>query len=129
MTLKPGSVDDFLGSMAEAMDEAFKAEWLDVKGTPLPAGSGEEDRQILFSAISKGVVKHLKEQVGSAFQINVEVTQTSAVLMQSDNPAVIPTTSTTTILTGNADVAQKSQAGNMLKSVGTATIVDVLIDE
>ena len=129
MTLKPGTVDDFSGSMAEAMDEAFKAEWLDVKGTPLPAVSGEEDRKILFSAISKGVVKHVREKVGAAFQIDVQVTQTSDVLMQSDNPNSIPTTSTTTIQAGNADVAQINQVSNMLKSEGTATIVDVLTDE
>ena len=129
MTLKPGSVDDFLGSMAEAMEEAFQAEWQAVKGTTLSEELGVEDRKILFSAISKGVVQHLKEQVGSAFQMDVEVTQTGDVLMQSDNPSVIPTTSTTTILTGNADVAQKNQADNMLKSIGTATIVDVLTDE
>ncbi len=129
MTLKPGTVDDFSGSMAQAMDEAFKAEWLAVKGTPLPAVSGEEDRKILFSAISKGVVKHLREKVGAAFQIDVQVTQKSDVLMQSDNPNSIPTTSTTTIQPGNADVAQINQVSNMLKSEGTATIVDVLTDE
>ena len=129
MTLKPGTVDDFSGSMAQAMDEAFKAEWLAVKGTPLPAVSGEEDRKISFSAISKGVVKHLREKVGAAFQIDVQVTQKSDVLMQSDNPNSIPTTSTTTIQPGNADVAQINQVSNMLKSEGTATIVDVLTDE
>jgi len=129
MTLKPGTVDDFAGSMAQAIDEAVKAEWRAVKGTPLPAVSGEEDRKILFSAISKGVVKHLREKVGAAFQIDVQVTQKSDVLMQSDNPNSIPTTSTTTIQPGNADVAQINQVSNMLKSEGTATIVDVLTDE
>jgi hypothetical protein len=129
MALKPGTVDDFAGSMAEAMDEAFKAEWLDVKGTPLQTASGEEDRKILFAAISKGVVRHLKEKVGAAFQIDVQVTQTSDVLVQSENPATIPTTSTTTIQPGRADVAQINQPGNMMISEGTATIVDVLTDE
>jgi len=129
MKLKPGTVDDFSGSMAEAMDEAFKTEWLNVKGTPLSAVTGEEDRKILFSAISKGVVRHLREKVGTAFQIDVQVTQISDVLMHSDNPDSIPTTNTTAIQPGNADVTQINQASNMIISEGTATIVDVLIDE
>ena len=129
MTLKPGSVDDFSGSMAAAMEEAFKTEWLAVKGTPLATASGEEDRKILFSAISKGVVKHLKEKVGEAFRIDVQVTQTSEVLIKSDNPGSIPTTGIATIQAGNADVTQINQAGNMMISEGTATVVDVLTDE
>ena len=106
MALKPGKVNDFSESMAEAMEEAFKAEWLEVKEKPLPSDAGVEDRKILFSAISKGVVSHLKERVGEAFQIHVQVTQTDDVLMQSDNPNSIPTTSTTTIESGDADVRQ-----------------------
>ena len=129
MTLKPGSVDDFSGSMAQAMETAFQAEWLAVKDRALPSGSGEEDRKILFSAIAKGVVKHLKENAGLAFQIDVAVTQTDDVLMQSDNPGTIPTTTTTTIQPGNADVKQVNQTGNMIVSRGSATIVDVLTDE
>jgi len=60
MALKPGTIADFTGSMAEAMDEAFQSEWSIVKDTPLSA-AGEEDRKILFVAIAQGVLNYLEE--------------------------------------------------------------------
>ena len=58
MPLKPGHVSDFTGSMAKAMEDALKSEWLAVKETPLP-NVGGEDRQLLFVAIAQGILKYL----------------------------------------------------------------------
>ena len=73
MALKPGSVDDFSASMAEAMEQAFAAEWAVQKDIPLQA-AGAQDRKIMFAAIAQGVVRHLKAQAGGAFVIDVTVT-------------------------------------------------------
>jgi hypothetical protein len=128
MTLKPGKVDDFTGSMAEAMEEVFKAEWWRIKGTHL-LGAGEDERKILFSAIAKGVVKHLREKARDAFKIDVDVIQKNDVLMESDNPNAISISYGLSIATGRADVKQLDNANNMLVSEGHGTIVEVLTDE
>lgn len=77
MPLKAGTIADFSGSMAEAMEQAFEAAWQAAKGAPLP-GAGKDDRRLLLSAIAQGVVKHLMEQAGDAFEIGVDVTQVNA---------------------------------------------------
>jgi hypothetical protein len=59
MALKPGSVADFAGSLAEAIENAMKAEWQAVKGTALP-DQGIEDRRLLFVAIARGLFVFLK---------------------------------------------------------------------
>lgn len=128
MTLKPGSFDDFVGSMAAAMEEAFQDEWQNVKATPL-SEAGEEDRKILFSAISRGVVKHLKQNAGAAFKIAVQTTQTNSVLLESDNPGSINVSGGGSIAAGAADVRQKNSAANMVVSVGKGKITEVIIDE
>lgn len=127
MALKPGRVDDFTNSMAAAMEDAFQDEWLDVKGTALPE-RGEEDRKILFSAVARGVVKHLKENAGTAFKIAVSATQTGTVLMESDNPGNINVSGGGNISAGAADVRQKNSTGNMVESVGVATITEILTE-
>lgn len=137
MTLKPGKVDDFTGSttedsftdsMAEAMEEAFQEEWLRIKEEPL-IEAGTYERKILFSAIAKGVVKHLREKAGDAFKIDVNVTQKNDVLMDSDNPNNINIWYYLNIAAGNADVRQLDNESNMLVSEGHGTIVEVLTDE
>lgn len=57
--LKAGTVKTFGNSMASYIDDAMRSEWQAVKGDPLPAGLGEEDRKILFAAIAQGVLKFL----------------------------------------------------------------------
>lgn len=59
--LKAGSFDDLANSMAGAIDAAMRAEWQRAKDQPLPSGVGEEDRQILFAAIAKGVLRYLHD--------------------------------------------------------------------
>ena len=44
--------------MAEAIEEAFGAELLALKGTPLPSTS-QDERHMLFAAIAQGVLSYL----------------------------------------------------------------------
>lgn len=125
MALKPGSINDFANSMAQAMDQAFHNQWQTAKGEPLP-GAGEQDRQLLFAAIAQGLVQHLKQHANDAFQIEVQVSQTGDVLALSDNPAAIPVSGGGQIATGQADVRQRSGADNLIISKGTATRVEIL---
>ena len=58
------------GSMATAMEQAFKEEWPYVMGdADLPAPS--EQMNLLFRAVSQGVIRHLKKNSTS---IKVTVT-------------------------------------------------------
>ena len=59
--LKAGRVADMANSMAAAIEQAMQDEWLVVKGHPLPAPVGEVDRQILFVAVARGVLRYLHE--------------------------------------------------------------------
>lgn len=70
MAIKAGTVTDFAGSMAEAMEEAMEQEYLAVKGEPL-SSQGQEDRRLLLVAIAQGVVRHLKDNL-DAWKIEVE---------------------------------------------------------
>jgi hypothetical protein len=86
MALKAGSVADFGGSLAEAMDNAMKTEWQAVKGVALPS-QGQDDRRLLFAAIAQGIFVFLKahedelmnnislEDVGIGSPKNYDVTQ------------------------------------------------------
>ena len=58
MVLKAGSTADFEGSLAQAMDEAFKREWRQVMGEEL-SESRRRDLQLLLRAIAQGIVAHL----------------------------------------------------------------------
>lgn len=126
-TLKPGHVADFSDSMAEAIDEAFREEWQLEMGTPL-LEAGTRERQVLFSAIARGVVRHLKENP-AAFEVDVNVKQTDEVLMRSENPAIIPTTGLVVIGTGAADVSQIDNETNRIESEGANTVSRINVDD
>lgn len=72
MAIKAGTVADFSNSLAEAMEDALKAEYLNVKGEVL-SDQGVEDRRLLLVAIAQGVTRYLKSNV-DAWQISVETT-------------------------------------------------------
>lgn len=114
MTFKPGTVEDFADSMAEAMEEAFAAEWQAVKGVPVPE-TGREDRQLLMAAIAQGVVRHLKEHAGAAFEISVGTTQTGSGITSSGSVTG----------TGHVDVTQDGGTGNRVISEGAATVTAI----
>jgi hypothetical protein len=59
MALKAGRVADFGGSLAEAMEQAMREEWLAVKGVALP-DQGRDDRRLLFVAVARGLFVYLK---------------------------------------------------------------------
>jgi hypothetical protein len=58
MTLKAGTVADFNGSLAEAIEGAFATELQALKGATLPDSSADE-RHMLFCAIAHGVIAYL----------------------------------------------------------------------
>lgn len=126
MPIKAGTVDDFAGSMAEAMENALKEEYQAVKNEAMP-GIGEDDRRMLLCAISQGVVRYLKDNL-DAFELSSDVTQVTgepdAPLMQSDNPSSISVSGGGggSISAGDAKVTQVNSASNRVRSRGTAKI-------
>lgn len=66
--LKAGSIDDFSGSMAKAMVNAFRAEWPKVMGEDSEPPEMTEEMKLLFVAIARGVVDHLVARE-AAFQL------------------------------------------------------------
>jgi hypothetical protein len=128
MALKPGTVEDFNDSMAEAMENALAQEYQKLKGEGLP-DVGEEDRRMLFTAIAQGVVRHLKNNL-DAFDVSVETTQvtgeTGAPLLRADNPSGIAVSGGGSIAAGAADVVQVDATDNRIKSRGEATFDAIL---
>ena len=86
MALKAGTVANFNGSMAEAMEQAFESEWLDLKEEALPGG-GEDERKILFAAVAQGVVNYLQANINDSINIDVSVTQTGGGTIESEGEA------------------------------------------
>lgn len=69
MAIKAGTVADFPNSLAEAMEDALKAEYLAVKGESL-TDQGLEDRRLLLVAVAQGLTRYLKSNV-DAWKITV----------------------------------------------------------
>lgn len=67
MPLKPGSLDDFGASMAEAIEAQLNASLLadGLPGLPNDPASDVRDRRRLFVAIARGVVKYLHDNEAS----------------------------------------------------------------
>lgn len=87
---KAGTVSDYAGSMAEAMEKALAVEYQRVHGRPLPAHGGEE-RRLMFAAIAQGILRHLKDNASDALSVAVDVTQDGGSHpVRSQNPAAIP---------------------------------------
>lgn len=62
MALKAGTRTEYSGSMAEAIERAFRSEWPRVmEGMELPATTSP-DLKLLFVTIAQGVVAYLKTQ-------------------------------------------------------------------
>jgi hypothetical protein len=55
--LKGGTHTDFSNSMADAIEQEFKKEWLEANGEALPDNA---DRSLLFAAIATGILNYLK---------------------------------------------------------------------
>jgi hypothetical protein len=124
MAIKAGTVSEFGGSMAEAMENALKEEYLAIKNEAMPS-LGEDDRRMLLCGIAQGVVRYLKDNL-DAFELSSEVTQVvggaDEPLMQSTNPASIAVSGGGNINAGNATVTQENNASNRVRSRGTTNI-------
>ena len=73
--LKAGSKTDYVGSMASAMEEAFKNEWHNYMDGAAPPKMNDQMR-LMFVAIAQGVVNHLKAN-HDAFKVTVTQTANS----------------------------------------------------
>ncbi|MCD4725857.1 MAG: hypothetical protein K8R63_13550 [Bacteroidales bacterium] len=83
ITLKPGTIDDFNGSMAKAMEDAFKAIWPVIMATDEPKTS--KHLRMMFIAISQGVVKHLSDKA-EAVKVTVKPERSSS---GGDDPSAL----------------------------------------
>ena len=72
MALKPGTLEDIAGSMADAMEQVFRRE-LPVVVPGADPGRGEAERRLLFVAVAQGVVRHLAANP-DAFKVQVSLT-------------------------------------------------------
>jgi hypothetical protein len=63
MAIKPGTLDDFAGSMAEEIELQLNAGLLadGLPGLPMDNTPERRDRRRLFVAVARGVVRHLKQ--------------------------------------------------------------------
>ncbi len=67
MPIKPGSLDDFGSSMAEAIEDQLDAMLIGdgLPGLPMDSSKETRDRRRLFVAIARGVVEHLEKNESS----------------------------------------------------------------
>ena len=68
---KPGTMTNFSGSMAQAMETEFESIWRSLHNEPLTE-QGREDRRMLFVAIARGVVKHLQQNVNDGLVVTYD---------------------------------------------------------
>jgi len=106
MALKPGTILNYPGnlvdSMAEAMDEAFRREWGLNMEIPLP-DTGTKERLMFFSAISQGILSHLRDHLPGATTISARVVQ----VVEGDENRPIESENTT----GEIDVYRQLGVG------------------
>lgn len=67
MPIKPGSLGDFSGSMAAAIESELNAMLVNdgLPGLPVDSSPETRDRRRLFVAIARGVVRHLRDNQAS----------------------------------------------------------------
>ncbi|SHF99685.1 hypothetical protein SAMN02745157_3307 [Kaistia soli DSM 19436] len=67
MAIKPGTLDDFSASMAEAIEQSLNTSLIadGLPGLPMEDTPERRDRRRLFVAIARGVIGHLKAQQAS----------------------------------------------------------------
>jgi len=67
MAIKPGTLDDFDSSMAQAIENQLNATLIadGLPGLPMDNNAERRDRRRLFVAIARGVVEHLKAHQAS----------------------------------------------------------------
>jgi hypothetical protein len=120
MVLKAGTVDDFEDSMAEAIEDALKAEWATVKETAFPT-TGAEDRRLLFVAIAQGIVRYLKDHADDSIIVH-------SVVVAQDSGNNVGSSGTTGSASGggphthSVNVTQTSGSANRVESSGDGKV-------
>jgi hypothetical protein len=104
--IKPGTVADFNHSMAEAMENALRQEYVALKEVPMP-DMAAEDRHMLFVAIAQGIVRYLTDNL-DAIEVNVTTTQDDP-MIRSENATI--------------EVTQVDDEGNRVNSSGSGSLV------
>lgn len=69
MALKAGTIFDLGDSMAQAMEDAFVAQWPFVMGDRELPGDRQQ-MQLMFVAVAQGMIEHLKSNP-DAFKVEV----------------------------------------------------------
>ena len=113
MALKPGTLSDYNGSMAEAIEQAFGAVWTERMGSSLPTQM-QQDRRMMFVAIAQGVIKHLRDEAAASFDVAVDVEQTTPRIASSGTASGAHTHPVT--------VTQSSNSSNRVQSTGNGTV-------
>lgn len=88
MPMKPGASDSETGysdSLAEAIENAFKMEWMAAKGETLPE-AGASERRILFAAIAQGLLDYLKDN--EAYFKNIFINIGMPQIIRIDSPHI-----------------------------------------
>ncbi len=72
LSKNPAKVSEWNGSMAKAIEDAFREEWPVAMGD-LPLPEVTDQMRLIFVSVAKGVVRHFQENP-EAFQIMVKTT-------------------------------------------------------
>ena len=131
MLLKAGAIGNLNDSMTQAMEDAFREVWEKHFKTDFPE-AGEVERHLLFSAIAKGVLKHLKDHLGKSLKITVSVTQNMAgdqdrIISQNTKNTIPVTYSVSGYIETNKAVV--TQVSDPVISRGEATVVEVNVED
>lgn len=88
MPLKPGTLDDFGASMAEAIEAQLNDGLLadGLPGLPNDPASDVRDRRRLFVAIARGVVKYLRDN-----QASIVIHYTDSTVVRTTTPTISTT--------------------------------------
>ena len=70
MALKAGTIQDYVNSMAQAMENAFLEEWPRIMSDDQPKPKSNDQMKLLFIAIAQGVVRHLADHPES-FDVSI----------------------------------------------------------
>jgi hypothetical protein len=121
MALKAGTVQDYGGSMAEAIENALAIEWPAALGVPFP-GAGNVYLRVICAAVAQGVIRHLKDQLGASLQMSVETLQIDSPIVSRNLTIVFPYF---TELVSRQDVDPNDPAANKVRSEGAPVVVNV----
>jgi hypothetical protein len=128
--LKAGTLSDFGGSMAEAIDVEFVKLWNIRHKYPLPESS-KPDRHALFIAIAQGIINYLRDNAPDSIKVTVSVEQISGSTLIASGGTAFGSQDAATAHTHSVRVNQLAltdvQSPNKVLSEGQGT-VQILVD-